>query len=70
MTDVFTEGAHAGEFILSEANGQRSRENGTLLSGLNLAAGTPLMLNGDDKLVELDSNDTATARCRSRPAAS
>jgi hypothetical protein len=57
---TFTEGAHAGEFILSEANGQRSRENGTLLSGLSLAAGTPLMLNGDDKLVEFDANDTAT----------
>lgn len=56
---VFTETAHAGEFILSEANGNRSRENGTLLSGQDLAAGTVVMLNGASKLVEFDT-DTAT----------
>lgn len=33
------EGKHAGEFILSEANGDRSRENITVLSGENLKAG-------------------------------
>lgn len=47
---VFTEGRHAAEFILSEANGQLSRENGTLVSGQNLAAGTVVMDNGSGKL--------------------
>jgi len=35
-----TETTHAGDFIISEANGNRSRESGTLISGQNLAAGT------------------------------
>jgi hypothetical protein len=34
-----TEGQHAGEFILSEANWNRSRDNVTVLSGQNLKAG-------------------------------
>lgn len=37
-----TETSHAGGFILSEANGDMSRESGTLNSGQNLAAGTVL----------------------------
>jgi hypothetical protein len=37
-----TETTHAGGFILSEANGNRSRENGTLNSGEDLQAGTVL----------------------------
>lgn len=36
---TFTEGTHAGEFIVSEANGNRSREKITVLSGQNLKAG-------------------------------
>lgn len=36
---ALTEGKHAGEFILSEAEGSRSRENVTVLSGENLKAG-------------------------------
>lgn len=43
---VKTEGRHAGEFILSEANGQRSREVGTVASGQVLKAGTVLELSG------------------------
>jgi len=39
---ALTEGAHPGEFILSEANGNRSRENRTLVSGQNLGAGAVL----------------------------
>lgn len=39
MTTVFTETGHAGGFILSEAAGQRSRENVTLLSGEVVKAG-------------------------------
>lgn len=38
---TYTEGRHTGEHIVSEANGARSREQGTLASG-NLAAGTVL----------------------------
>ena len=34
-----SEGKHTGEFILSEANGDRSRENIVVLSGENLKAG-------------------------------
>lgn len=36
---ALTEGKYAGEFILSEANGDRSRENLVVLSGENLKAG-------------------------------
>lgn len=39
-----TESAHAGSFILSEANGKRSRENITVVSGQNLKAGAVLGL--------------------------
>lgn len=46
MPTSFTEGRHAAEFILSEANGARSRENGTLNTGQNLTAGTVLQLTG------------------------
>jgi len=35
-----TEGAHAGEFLLSEGNGRISRETITLVSGQDLSAGT------------------------------
>lgn len=39
---TLTEGKYAGEFIISEANGQRSREAITILSGQNLVAGAVL----------------------------
>jgi hypothetical protein len=39
---VLTETTHAGGFILNEANGNRSRRNGVLASGQNLAAGAVL----------------------------
>lgn len=39
---VFTEGRHAGEFIISEGNGWISREGVTIVTGQNLAAGTVL----------------------------
>lgn len=53
---VFTEDRHAAEFILSEASGQRSRDNGTLAMGQNLKAGTPLMDDGTGKLVAFQAN--------------
>jgi hypothetical protein len=43
---TFTETANAAEFILSEASGSRSRENGTLDTG-DLAAGTVLQMSGE-----------------------
>ncbi|HYD30028.1 MAG TPA: head decoration protein [Azospirillaceae bacterium] len=39
---VYTEPAHAGEFIVSEANGTQSREGITLLSGQSYKAGAVL----------------------------
>jgi hypothetical protein len=39
---IVTESRHPGEMIVSEANGARSREQVTLASGNNLAAGTVL----------------------------
>jgi hypothetical protein len=47
---ALTQGAPPCRFILSEANGGRSRQNGTLVSGQNLAAGTVVMDNGAGKL--------------------
>lgn len=46
---VYTEGRHAGEFILSLANGDRSLDNVTIASGQGvLAAGTVLTLDGTE----------------------
>lgn len=39
---TFTEGQHTGEFMVSEANGARAREQATLLTGQNLTAGAVL----------------------------
>jgi hypothetical protein len=39
---VYTEDTHAGEFLVSEANGHLSRETITVLSGQDLAAGAVL----------------------------
>lgn len=47
---ALTQDAPGCRFILSEANGNRSRQNGTLASGQNLAAGTVVMDNGAGKL--------------------
>lgn len=44
-----TEARHSAEFILSEASGNRSRDNKTLVSGQNLKGGT---------LVEYENNST------------
>ena len=51
ITNVFTEVAHAAEFILSEANGQLSREGADVSAGQNLAAGTVVMMGGSGTLV-------------------
>lgn len=44
MSKVFNEPRHAGEFILSEANSQRSREGVTIGASQNIEAGTVLAL--------------------------
>ena len=36
---TLTESTHAGEFLVSEANGCRSRDTGTVVSGQDLVAG-------------------------------
>lgn len=59
---VFTEGRHAAEFILSEANGQRSRANGVVVSGQDLAAGQLVELDGTGKLTAFTAlEDTSGA---------
>ena len=57
---VLTEKAHTAEFILSEANGQRSREADTVVSGQNLGVGEVVQKDGDGKLtafVDVQNSD-------------
>lgn len=57
MVTSVTEYGHAGGFILSEAPGQRSRENVTLLSGQVIKAGTVLgKITSGGKYVAHDNN--------------
>jgi len=58
---TFTEGRHAAEFIMSEANGNRSRESATVASGQDLEAGEVVMLNGSSKLVAYDGATDSVA---------
>lgn len=52
---TLTEGYHAGEFIVSEANGTRSREVVTIIEGQNLVAGAVLgQITTGGKYTELD----------------
>lgn len=61
MSNILEYG-HAGGFILSEAAGQRSRENVTLLSGQVVKAGTVLgKLTSGGKYVAYDENATPGA---------
>ncbi len=55
MTASFTEGKHEGEFIISEANGTRSRETITVASGQKLEDGQAFQLSGG-KAVAKDAN--------------
>ena len=56
---TLTEGNHTAEFILSEANGDRSRAQITVLSGENLAVGQVLgAVTASGKYVAYD--ETAT----------
>lgn len=56
---TLTEAAHAAEFILSEANGKRSRESAEVDTGQTLVAGEVVQFNGD-KLTSFTA-DTNTA---------
>lgn len=64
---ILTEGQHTAEFIVSEANGARSRATGTLVSGEDLAAGTVLgVITASGKWTQFnqdaaDGSETAAA---------
>ncbi len=51
---TFTEGRHTAEFIISEANHQRSRENGIVKVGQNLVAGEIVQADGTGDLITAD----------------
>lgn len=57
---VKTEGKRRGEFIVSEANGFRSRATVTIAEGENLQAGAVLALNSDSGKYEAYDNDGTT----------
>lgn len=53
---TLTEAAHTAAFILSEANGQRSRESGTVASGQNLKAGQLVKASGNTLVAYTDGS--------------
>ena len=63
---TLTEGQHAGEFVVSEANGSRSREPATVVTGQNLKAGHVVgTVTASGKLTEwnpanLDGSETVS----------
>lgn len=57
---VLTEGNHRAEFLVSEANGTRSREIVTVLSATALEPGTVLALQDDSYYVPLDEDATSS----------
>jgi len=52
---VLTEGNHAGEYIVSLANGYRSTGEGVVASGLNLVAGAVVQLTGGEYIDVVDA---------------
>lgn len=70
MPNVFTEAAHGPEFILSEAAGKRSRENGIVASGQGeLPAGKVVMDNGSGKLIAYIAEDFTDEEAATNEAA-
>lgn len=57
---VLIEGNHRAEFLVSEANGTRSREIVTVLSATALEPGTVLALQDDSYYVPLDEDATSS----------
>lgn len=59
---VKTEGQHAGHFIISEANGHRSRETITVKQGEVLSAGAVIALQtSTGKYIEYQNDETDLA---------
>lgn len=55
-----TEGQHAGHFLISEANGHRSRETITVKAGEVLSAGAVIALQtSTGKYIEYQNDETA-----------
>lgn len=61
MTASFTEGKHAGEFIISEANGELSREVITIASGQKLEDGQAFQLSSGKAVAKDATVNTAGA---------
>lgn len=61
MTVLF-EGRHAGEFLISEANGTLSRDDVTVKSGQNLKAGEVFELDNAGKAVAFNNDSDSGAR--------
>lgn len=55
MSRVLQEKQHPGEFIVSLANHTRSKEEGTLAPGQEIADGTPVVKDGNGDLVKATS---------------
>lgn len=54
---IVTESRHPGEHIVSEANGSLSREQGILITGQNLVAGTVLaIITASSKYTQFDQD--------------
>ncbi|MCG5538951.1 head decoration protein [Halorhodospira sp. 9622] len=59
---MLTEGQHTGEFLVSEANGRRSRQTVTFKSGHTIKPGMVLgKLNSGGKFVPLDTSASSGA---------
>lgn len=57
MSTKYTESRYAGEHIVSEASGTRSREQGVLITGQNLVAGTVLgVITASGKLTQFNQD--------------
>lgn len=56
---VFTEGQHTGEFLVSEANGELSREVGTFASGNDAVDGRALKLVSGKLVVAAGTLDSS-----------
>lgn len=58
---ALTETAHPAEFILSEANGQRSREEATVPAGQEISAGEVISINTAGEMVHWDAGTSVAA---------
>lgn len=58
---TLTEGKHSSEFIVSEANGDRSRATGTVTAAQNLVAGQVVQFTGGKLVAQSGAVDTAGA---------